>query len=176
MTDKYPDIVTLIPHILDPTTKSFIMEGEIVAISETGSIKPFQTLAGRAKKAVPLSAVKVQVCVYAFDLMFLNGESLLGRPLRERRGLLRGTFREVGLRFGFVRSIDATSRDQDELAEFFRGAVESKCEGIMVKVLDEMTPDEIEAAEKAKVEGKASRRKALPATYGTNPPLIFLIG
>jgi DNA ligase 1 len=169
MTDKYPDIVTLIPTILHPSTKTFIMEGEIVAISETGTIKPFQTLAGRAKKAVPLAAVKVQVCIYAFDLMFLNGESLLGRPLRERRALLRGAFREVAGRFGFVKSIDATSRDEDELAGFFRGALESKCEGIMVKVLDEMTAEEIEASERAKAEGKASRRKALPATYGTSP-------
>jgi DNA ligase-1 len=89
--------------------------------------------------------------------------------LRERRGLLRGAFREVGRQFGFVKSIDATSRDQDEMAEFFRGAVENKCEGIMVKVLDEMTREEVEAADRAKAEGKASRRKALPATYGTDP-------
>jgi ATP-dependent DNA ligase len=31
-------------------------------------------LAGRGKKNVGLSEVKVQVCLYAFDLMYLNGE------------------------------------------------------------------------------------------------------
>jgi len=40
----------------------------------------------------------------------------------------------------------------------------------MVKVLDELTPDQLLQAEKDKSEGKASRRKALPATYGPIPP------
>jgi len=174
MTDKYPDLVALIPRFCVPTTKTFILEGEIVPVDSSGSVKPFQTLAGRAKKAVPLSSVKVQVCLYAFDLMYLNGESLLGRPLRERRALLRAGFVEVPNRFTFVRSVDATSRDQDELLAFFKGAVESKCEGIMVKVLDEMSVEELEAAERAKAEGKALRRKALPATYGIRSCAKFL--
>lgn len=174
MTEKYPDLVALIPHILPPNTHSFILEGEIVAVDNQGTVKTFQTLAGRAKKAVPLSSVKVQVCLYAFDLMFLNGKSLLGRPLRERRELLRGSFVEVPNRFTWVKNMDGTSKDQDELLAFFKGAVEAKCEGIMVKVLDEMTPEEIEVAEKAKTEGKASRRKAFPATYGTLQPCAFI--
>ena len=37
----------------------------------------------------------------------------------------------------------------------------------MVKVLDELTPDQIQQAEKDKADGKVSRRKALPATYGS---------
>ena len=45
----------------------------------------------------------------------------------------------------------------------------------MVKVLDELTPEHLLQAEKNKSEGKTSRRKALPATYGPpeppNPPL-----
>ena len=74
MTEKYPDLVALIPHIQGPGTENFIMEGEIVPVDEQGSVKPFQTLAARGKKNVSLSEVKVQVCLYAFDLMYLNGE------------------------------------------------------------------------------------------------------
>jgi DNA ligase 1 len=73
---------------------------------------------------------------------------------------------EVPTRFTWVKSLDATSKDQDDLLTFFKSAVESKCEGIMVKVLDELTPDEISQAEKDKASGKGSRRKALPSTYG----------
>jgi hypothetical protein len=36
----------------------------------------------------------------------------------------------------------------------------------MVKVLDELTPEQFTQAEEDKVYGKGSRRKALPATYG----------
>jgi len=74
--------------------------------------------------------------------------------------------------------MDATSKDQDELLTFFKGAVETKCEGIMVKVLDELTPEEKVQVENDKLEGKISRRKALPATYGiillpALPPLPY---
>lgn len=52
---------------------SFIMDAEIVATDpNTGAIKPFQDLAGRARKDVNLKDVKVTVCVYAFDLMYFN--------------------------------------------------------------------------------------------------------
>lgn len=34
------------------------------------------------------SQVRLDVCVYVFDLLYLNGTTLLGLPLRERRGLL----------------------------------------------------------------------------------------
>ena len=37
----------------------------------------------------------MQVCLYAFDLLFLNGESLLKAPLSRRRTLLKDSFREV---------------------------------------------------------------------------------
>ena len=69
-------------------------------------------------------------------------------------------------RFTWVKSIDATSKDQDELLAFFNSAVETKCEGIMVKVLDELGHEQILRAEKDRTDAKGSRRKALPATYG----------
>jgi len=74
MTEKYPDLVALIPQIRGPETESFIIEGEVVAVDDQGSVKTFQTLAGRGKKNVGLNQVKVQVCLYAFDIMYLNGE------------------------------------------------------------------------------------------------------
>jgi DNA ligase-1 len=84
MTEKYPDLVALIPHIRAPGMESFIMEGEVVAVDEQGSVNTFQTLAGRGKKNVGLNEVKVQVCLYAFDLMYLNGEVTPQTPLMIR--------------------------------------------------------------------------------------------
>lgn len=192
MTEKYPDLVALVPKIRGEGVGSFIMEGEVVAIDrETGEPKTFQTLAGRGRKDVALSAITVDVCLFAFDLMFLNGEELLGRPFRERRELLRSMFVQVDRHFTWVKSIDATSVDSETVLDFFKTALDMKCEGIMVKVLDnagdaavieDRTSSAVEdefnpilqapakdastaTDKKNKTKEKGSRRKALLATY-----------
>lgn len=137
MTDKYPDLVALVPQIRGEGVSSFILEGEVVAIDqETGALKAFQTLTNRAKKDVAIESIKVAVCLFSFDLMYLNGEELLDRPFRERRELLRSLFVEIPNRFTWVKNIDATSSDSETVLEFFKSATDIKCEGIMVKVLD----------------------------------------
>lgn len=151
MTDKYPDLVALVPKIRGEGVKSFIMEGEVVAIDrESGDLRTFQTLANRARKDVVIGTVKIDVCLFAFDLMYLNGEELLNRPFRERRSLLRSLFIEIPHHFTWVKSIDATSADSDAVSEFFKSATDVKCEGIMVKVLDnlpnpDLLPDDVDA-------------------------------
>ena len=137
MTDKYPDLVALVPQIRGESVSSFILEGEVVAIdSESGELKAFQMLTNRAKKDVAITSIQVNVCLFSFDLMYLNGESLLDRPFRERRELLRSLFVEIPNRFTWVKNIDATSADSENVLEFFKSATDIKCEGIMVKVLD----------------------------------------
>ena len=194
MTDKYPDLVALVPAIRGEGVGSFILEGEVVAIDrDSGQLKAFQTLTNRAKKDVAISSIKVDVCLFAFDLMYLNGEELLDRPFRERRELLRSLFVELPNQFTWVNSIDATSVDSETILEFFKGATDIKCEGIMVKVLDNIpnsslpaagvevdaeekplpTPSKLgrktktkaSIAEKAEEKEKGTRRKALLSTY-----------
>jgi DNA ligase 1 len=54
---------------------SFIVDAEIVAIDASNdSLKSFQELSNRARKDVKLHEIKVDVCIYAFDLMYLNGQ------------------------------------------------------------------------------------------------------
>lgn len=143
MTEKYPDLVALVPQIRGEGVSSFILEGEVVAVDrESGDLKPFQILANRARKDVVIQSVKVDVCLFAFDLMYLNGEELLDRSFRERRSLLRSLFVEIPNHFTWVKSIDATSADSETVLDFFKQATDIKCEGIMVKVLDNLpNPD-----------------------------------
>ena len=191
MTEKYPDLVALVPEIRGDGVSSFILEGEVVAVdSNSGELKTFQTLTNRAKKDVDINSIQVNVCLFSFDLMYLNGQSLLDRTLRERRGLLRSMFIEKANQFTWVKSIDATSSESETVLEFFKSATDIKCEGIMVKVLDNLpnpdliqeevdatsdrpavpTPTKPKAGKKAqssKEEDKlaGTRRKALLATY-----------
>jgi DNA ligase-1 len=139
MTDKYPDLVDLVPKIRGDGVSSFIMEGEVVAVDRaTGELKNFQTLTNRARKDVDLASITIDVCLFSFDLMYLNGEPLLDRPFRERRELLHSLFQEVPHHFTWVKSIDATSVDSETVLDFFKSAIENKCEGIMVKILDNL--------------------------------------
>lgn len=69
---------------------SFILDAEIVAIDvATGDLQSFQTLSNRPRKDVQLKDVKVSVCLFAFDLMYLDGKaSPLRRKLSVRSELL----------------------------------------------------------------------------------------
>ena len=59
---------------------------------ETRKILPFQTLQNRSRKGVKLEDVTIHVCLFAFDILYLNGEPLLRKTLRERREALYKSF------------------------------------------------------------------------------------
>ncbi|EXJ87248.1 DNA ligase 1 [Capronia epimyces CBS 606.96] len=166
MTDKYPDLVALVPEIRGDGVSSFILEGEVVAVDRnSGELKTFQTLTNRAKKDVDIGSIQIDVCLFAFDLMYLNGEPLLDRPFRERRALLRSMFVEKEHHFTWVRSIDATSADSEVVLEFFKAATDIKCEGIMVKVLDNLPNPDLGVAASGEAEGdETSAAAAVTAT------------
>ena len=51
-------------------------------------------LSTRARKDVKVEDIKVRVCVFAFDCLYLNGETLLQKPLHERRAALASALTE----------------------------------------------------------------------------------
>lgn len=82
---QYPDIISLVHRIFEgtPTITSFIMDAEIVAVDpSTGEVRSFQELSKRPRKDVNLYDVKVVVCVYLFDLMYLNNDVSVSRGSR----------------------------------------------------------------------------------------------
>lgn len=120
---------------------SFIMDAEVVAIgAHEGELLPFQTLSNRSRKDVNLKDVKVKVGLFAFDLMYLDGASLLKSSFRLRRQSLHTRFPPFSpdnpliARFAHVKSCE--SNEPDDVERFFEEARNSKCEGIMVKTLD----------------------------------------
>ncbi|GJE92226.1 ATP-dependent DNA ligase [Phanerochaete sordida] len=172
MTDKYPDVTSLAEDIFanSPETESFILDSEIVAIDPAdGSLKSFQELSNRARRDVKLDDVKVSVCVFAFDLMYLNGEILLEQPFRQRRTLLRTVFppmvpeRKGAAHFQHVQSCESTD-GRDAVEQFWQEAVGSRSEGLMIKLLDSGAVAEEGKEGREGREGKP-RRKPLPATY-----------
>ncbi|KAL0966507.1 hypothetical protein UPYG_G00296110 [Umbra pygmaea] len=141
-TTKYPDIISRIPTVKKECVSSCVLDAEAVAWDrEKKQIQPFQVLTTRKRKDVDAADIKVQVCVYAFDLLYLNGESLVKQPLSRRRALLKDSFEEKEGEFVFARAID--SNDTDTIAEFLEQSVRDSCEGLMVKTLEKDATYEI---------------------------------
>ncbi|XP_060761981.1 DNA ligase 1 isoform X2 [Neoarius graeffei] len=141
-TSKYPDVILRIPQIKKESVLSCVLDSEVVAWDrEKKQIQPFQVLTTRKRKDVDASEIKVQVCVYAFDLLYLNGESLVREPLSKRRALLRQSFMEKEGEFVFARSLD--SDNTETIAEFLEQSIRDSCEGLMVKTLEKDATYEI---------------------------------
>lgn len=135
MSNKYPDLVEQLSHCIKPETKSFVLDAEAVALENTtGKLMPFQELSKRKRKDVKVEDIQVHVCLFAFDLLYLNGEPLLQKPLWERRELLQKYFQVVPGEFDFARSSDGESTD--EIQAFLEESVKDGCEGLMIKMLD----------------------------------------
>ncbi len=56
----------------------------ILSKNATLNIVALQVLSTRKRKDVAEADVKVQVCLFGFDLLYLNGESLVTRPFQVR--------------------------------------------------------------------------------------------
>jgi DNA ligase-1 len=135
LSKKYPDVLVKLHTWVKPDTKSFVLDCESVAwdVAEK-KVLPFQQLMTRKKKDVKIEDVKVKVCVFAFDLLYLNGEAIVEKSLRERRALLHEAFAPVEGEFGYATSMDG--QELDEIQTFLDESVKASCEGLMVKMLD----------------------------------------
>uniref|UniRef100_A0A0V0G787 DNA ligase n=1 Tax=Triatoma dimidiata TaxID=72491 RepID=A0A0V0G787_TRIDM len=141
-TSKYPDIISRVKSAIEEDVKSYILDTEAVAWDlETKKIRPFQILTTRKRKDANESEIKVQVCVFMFDLLYLNGKSLVKEPFIKRRSLLKQYFKEVEGQWSFATSLDTSK--MEEVQEFLEESVKGNCEGLMVKTLEEDATYEI---------------------------------
>lgn len=75
LSKKYPDILAKLPDWVGDGVRSFVLDCETVAWDMVEKkVLPFQQLMTRKRKDVKTEDIKVKVCVFAFDLLYLNGE------------------------------------------------------------------------------------------------------
>ncbi len=86
---KFPEVPLYVKEACaESKVNSFVLDTEVVAYNrDTQQFVPFQVLSTRKKTEESADTAKVQVIVQAFDLMYLNGKSLLNHTLAERRKL-----------------------------------------------------------------------------------------
>jgi DNA ligase-1 len=140
-TRRLEDVTAQFPDVVDAMAgfdaDSYIVEGEVVAHDpETGEPLPFQQLSRRIKRKHDVARLvkEVPVVIYLFDLLYLDGESLLERSLLERVDALEGRLTERTRET--ERMPNLRSRDPDRVRSFYEEALSAGHEGLMVKTAD----------------------------------------
>lgn len=83
LSKKYPDILAKLETWIKRDVNSFVLDCETVAWDTVNKkVLPFQQLMTRKRKDVKAEDVKVKVCVFAFDLLFFNGEVRSPSPVK----------------------------------------------------------------------------------------------
>ena len=131
ITHQYPEIVEQLSKALKGTDA--IVEGEVVAYDpKTDRLHPFQLLMRRRRKyEIEAYAKKIPVACFLFDLLYVNGTSLLDTSLRERRAALekhvkehRPTIRHAGY---------VVTEEPAEIESYFAEALKKGSEGVLIK-------------------------------------------
>lgn len=135
MSERYPDIIEVLPTISKTADVDFILDCEAVAWDhENNKILPFQVLSTRKRKDVLSGDIKVKVQLFAFDILYFKGESLLSKSLEERREILSKHFQQTQGKFSLATSMN--TRELDEIQTFLNQSVKDSCEGLMIKALE----------------------------------------
>lgn len=135
LTPKYPEVLERLHNAAKPNVASYVLDCECVAWDrEKKQIRPFQALSTRKRKDVNIADIEIQVCLFAFDILYLNGEPLIREPFQRRRELLHENFVPVEGEFAFAQHDDAQT--VEEIQRCLDESIAGGCEGLMVKTLD----------------------------------------
>ncbi|MEM2920935.1 MAG: ATP-dependent DNA ligase [Candidatus Bathyarchaeia archaeon] len=133
LTEQFPDVVNGLLESVN--VEEAVVEGECVAVDpNTGEMRPFQVVTHRRgrKYDVKETAEEIPVVLFLFDILYLNGKTLVDAPYEERRKALESVVRETD-------SVKITHpeivSDPERLNKLMEEAVEAGCEGLVVKSL-----------------------------------------
>ncbi len=128
ITSQYPDIAEYVKT--GAKAERAVLDGEIIAF-EKGRMLPFQKLMQRRRKYnIKEYRESVPVVLVLFDIIYLEGKSLLKESYPKRRKLLEGIFKESENAFLARRVV---SSDFEDITEFFKQSLDKGFEGIIVK-------------------------------------------
>jgi DNA ligase-1 len=130
------DVTSAVPEIVETVralpARALILDGEAIALRADGRPLPFQTTMRRFGRRLEVAALRAELplATFAFDLLWLDGSSLLAVPAAERWEALSRVV-PASLRVPRLRSADHA-----EAGRFLQGALAAGHEGVMAKALD----------------------------------------
>jgi len=129
------EVTPAVPEIADAVrglpARELILEGEAIALRPDGIPHPFQTTMTRFGRRLDVERVRatVPLTLFLFDLLYLDGVSLLDEPLTRRAAALAGA---VPASLLVPRIVTASA---EEAERFLADALVRGHEGIMAKAL-----------------------------------------
>lgn len=131
MSDMFPDLKKIVAHL---GVHSLICEGEaIVYDEETQTFLPFQeTVKRKRKHNIEQAALDFPLRLYVFDILYLDGKSLLDHTHDQRRAILQKVLKTVhddSLQVIEQRPISTAK----QLEDYFLLNIQSGLEGLVVK-------------------------------------------
>jgi len=138
MTEKYPDVIEVVKQSLAEDVQSCIIDSELVAFDQVNrKILPFQVLTTRGRKNITVEDIKVNVCLFAFDCMLVNGQPLVKEPLETRREKLWSILSPAEGKVTFAVYRNFNEINEEEIQAFLDESIAGSCEGLMLKTLTE---------------------------------------
>ncbi|MDD5417387.1 MAG: ATP-dependent DNA ligase [Candidatus Nanoarchaeia archaeon] len=141
-TRRLEDVTKQFPDVVEYSNKYIkdsrcIMDSEVIGIEpKTGRWLPFQKISQRIKRKYDIKKIvkEIPVIVNVFDVLMINGKSLLKTPLKERIKLIEENITQEKNRFVIAKRI--ISSDEKEVRKFFMESLALGNEGIMGKNLN----------------------------------------
>lgn len=130
VTESLPDVVELARSKI--RADEALVEGEVVAIGEGGRPLPFQDLMRRFRRVHEVDATmkEIPVRLHLFDVIYLEGKSLVDLPNEERWRLLSN------ICDGRLLTERIVTDDPSAAEVFLRRSIDAGHEGLMAKALD----------------------------------------
>ena len=125
VTGAIPDVVEMLAAA---TTHDLILDGEVIAVRD-GRPLPFQYVLRRFRRKHDVAShiEEISLVPNVFDLIWIDGETLIDLPFEERRVRLEAAVSD------FV-APQLVSGNEAEIEAFYRDALDDGHEGIMIKV------------------------------------------
>lgn len=135
VTKQFPDVVKYIKERVK--AKSFMLDGEAVGFNpKTKHYQPFQAISQRIKRKYDIEKLEKELPVElnVFDLVYLEGKSLLNEPFIERRKLLEKIIKPE--KYKIVLAKQLITESEAEAEKFYKEALKDNQEGVMIKNLN----------------------------------------
>jgi len=114
---------------MSATTHNVILDGEVIAIKD-GKPMPFQSVLRRFRRRHDIAEAQeaIEMVPNVFDILYLDGETLIDLPFAERRKKLESVVT------GYI-APQVVSDNAEEIRKTYDAALAAGHEGIMIKVL-----------------------------------------